>query len=42
MDYRDKPPSNETGSKFNRRNQAKRVRIQPALTASEDLLQSRT
>jgi hypothetical protein len=32
MDYRDKPPSTETGSRFNRRNRAKRVRIQPALT----------
>ena len=33
MDYRDKPPSNETGSSFNRRNPAKWVRIRPALTA---------
>ena len=32
MDYRDKPPSNETGSSFNRRNPAKWVRIRPALT----------
>jgi hypothetical protein len=27
MDYRDKPPSTETGSTFNRRHRAKRVRI---------------
>ena len=32
MDYRDKPPGNETGSSFNRRNRAKWVRIKPALT----------
>jgi hypothetical protein len=32
MDYRDKSPSNETGSTFNRRHRAKRVSIQPALT----------
>jgi AhpD family alkylhydroperoxidase len=30
--YRDKPPSNQTGSRFNRRNRAKWVRVQPALT----------
>jgi hypothetical protein len=33
MDYRDKPPSHETGSRFNRRNRSNWVRIQPALTA---------
>jgi len=32
MDYRDKPPSHETGSRFNRRNRANWVRIHPALT----------
>jgi malonate transporter len=32
MDYRDKLPSHETGSRFNRRNRANWVRIHPALT----------
>jgi hypothetical protein len=32
----DKPPSNETGSRFNRRNRAKWVSIHPALTAGHD------
>ena len=35
MDYRDKPPSSERGSRFNRRNRAKWVRIQPALTVRQ-------
>ena len=34
VDYRDNPPSNETGSRFNRRNRPKWVRIQRALTRS--------
>ena len=34
VDYREKPPSNETGSRFNRRNRPKWVRIQPALTTA--------
>jgi putative transposase len=32
VDYRDNPPSNETGSRFNRRHRPKWIRIQPALT----------
>jgi hypothetical protein len=39
VDYRDKPPSNETGSRFNRRNRAKWVRIQPALTMFHQIKQ---